>query len=225
MCHGGVLGRLAAPIIGVSDFRTMASRTKRRRELTAPPGRARSRQETPVLAFVVGGVFLAVLLALAVAYYLTTRPTGPTGAPIDGIGCDNSAKLVQQFHVHLDILYQETPVPVPAEIGVLKSCTYWIHTNDDTGVIDVGFPSAGSGRQYTLGNFFDIWNQPLSNLQVATLQVGKGQSMRVWVNGRRYTGDPAAIVLRSHEQIVIQIGPPFLIPVPSYTWDTTQYPH
>ena len=56
-------------------------------------------------------------------------------------------------------------------------------------------------RTFTLGNFFDIWGQPLSSNQV--LQYSDGKPLRVFVNGKPYTGDPRAIELQAHTLIAL----------------------
>ena len=42
-------------------------------------------------------------------------------------------------------------------------CYYWLHTHTNDGVIHVESPTQ---RLYTLGDFFDIWRQPLSARRV-----------------------------------------------------------
>lgn len=60
-----------------------------------------------------------------------------------------------------------------------------------------------------MGNFFDIWHQPLS-----TTQVGSATgTVTAYVNGTRYTGDPAAIPMTSHEDIQLDIGTPTVAPL------------
>ena len=39
------------------------------------------------------------------------------------------------------------------------TCMYWLHTRAADGLIEVQSPVP---RQFTLGDFFAIWNQPLS---------------------------------------------------------------
>jgi len=39
-------------------------------------------------------------------------------------------------------------------------CFYWLRSHTADGIIHVESPSQ---RVYTLGNYFDIWNQPLLN--------------------------------------------------------------
>lgn len=131
--------------------------------------------------------------------------------PIDGIPC-TSEMLSYHVHAHLDIEYLGRPVTVPAYVGIRdNSCLYWLHTHDASGIIHIEAPHKVAK---TLGNFFDIWGQPLSRGRVATQTVPAGKSMKVWVNGKLFAGDPRSIVLTAHERITIDVGPPFPGPQP-----------
>lgn len=57
-------------------------------------------------------------------------------------------------------------------------------------------------QQYTLGDFFAIWGQPLSSGQVGAAT----GALTVYVNGSRYAGDPALITLTAHKLIQIDVG-------------------
>lgn len=182
---------------------------------------ARKRRELPLLPLVVAGVFLVVFAALVVLARISTSNT--PGQPVANIRCDTNEMLATHYHAHLAILYHGNQVDVPAQIGITSSCLYWTHTHDTTGVIHIEAPKDQSSRKFVLGDFFQVWGQPLSRDQVATLKVGPGEQMKVWVDGRPYTGDPGKITLKSKEQIVIEIGPPFTDPPPTFTWDPNQY--
>lgn len=173
----------------------------------------------PILPIAVAAVAVAIVLGLVLWYRLGTKP-GP-GQPIGNIQCNAGEQTAALYHAHLTITYQETPVPVPASIGVQSSCLYWVHTQDGSGIVAVGLPKGQEKTQITLGQFFQVWGQPLSSGQVATLNVDKGQQVRVWVDGTRYHGDPNGIVLSSHKDITIEVGPPFQDPPPSYAWQPT----
>jgi len=80
-------------------------------------------------------------------------------------------------------------------------CYYWLHVHAQDGIIHVESPTTAN---YTLGQFFAIWKQPLTADQVAP---AKG-ALTVFVNGVRYTGSPATIPLRSHEDIQLDVGTP-----------------
>jgi hypothetical protein len=143
---------------------------------------------------------------IAVASQRTSSTT-----PVDGIPC-TSEMLIYHVHAHLDIEYLGRPITVPAYVGIRdNTCLYWLHTHDASGVIHIEAPHKVAK---TLGNFFDIWGQPLSRQRVATKPVPAGKSMKVWVNGKLFTGDPRSIVLTAHERITIDIGPPFPGPQP-----------
>jgi hypothetical protein len=182
------------------------------------PGR-----EVPVLAVAVAAAFLAVFVAILVAYHLSTTRSAAAPA-IDGVRCQAVQGDARQYHVHLDLLYKEQPVTIPGQIGQTAHCTYWLHTSGEDGIVSIDLPREAASTRLTLGQFFAVWKQPLSQQRVATLPVAPGEELRVWVNGRRYSGNPADIVLRSHEQIVLEIGPPFQEPPPGYTWNTRAYP-
>jgi hypothetical protein len=190
-----------------------------------PAERPKGRPDLPILAIVAAGGVLVVFAVLFVIYHVTTTPSTPNTSPIAGVRCDAGEQKGKLYHAHLTILYQGTPVPVPNKIGNKGSCLYWLHTTDDTGVITIALPKDAANRQFTLGQFFQIWGQPLQKGQVATLNVGQGEQVRVWVNGKPHQGDPANVPLTSHADVVVQIGPPFQEPPPNYTWDPASYPN
>jgi hypothetical protein len=147
---------------------------------------------------------------------LEDTPSGGHGQPIDGIPCQ--AEMVQvHVHSHLAIIVNGKQVQVPGFIGMSPTatggCLYWLHTHGPDGIVHVEAVTAEApnGGPYTLGNFFDIWGQPLSNDQVGPF---KGK-VTAFVNGASYDGDPEKIALRAHQQIVLEVGDP-VVPPPSY---------
>lgn len=142
--------------------------------------------------------------------------TGGKGSPIDGIPCE--AEMVQvHVHSHLALFVNGKQVQIPGFVGMTPTptggCLYWLHTHGPDGIIHVeaGSPEAPGGGQYTLGNFFDIWGQPLTRTQVGPFQ----GPVTAYVNGQTYDGSLAAIPLRSRQQIVLEVGQP-LVPPPVY---------
>jgi hypothetical protein len=91
-------------------------------------------------------------------------------------------------------------------------CFYWLHTHTPDGIIHIESPVV---RDFTLGNFFAVWGQPLSRTRAASVTVAAG-ALRVWVDGRPYAGDPRAIPLVTHTEIVIEAGAPYSKP-PTFT--------
>jgi hypothetical protein len=134
---------------------------------------------------------------------------------IAGISCDRMEGQRLHIHQHLVIFDHGKEVPIPANVGQrpASSCLYWLHTHTPDGIIHIEAPR---DRTFTLGDFFEVWGQPLSRTEAASARAPKRSALRVWVNGKAYKGNPAAIGLDAHADIVIEAGPPFLKP-PSFT--------
>lgn len=129
--------------------------------------------------------------------------------PIDGIQCNSTEGVVEHIHARLQLFDRGRAVKVPQGIGISNAagCLYWLHTHTDDGYIHIEAPTKGT---FTLGEFFDIWGAGLSWTHADTMNASRGKQLAVWVDGKRWHGkNPRAIVLRDHESIVIQNGPPF----------------
>ena len=144
--------------------------------------------------------FIVAVILLAQAMF--------SGLPIDGVRCEASEGAVEHVHAHLQLFDRGRRVQVPADIGMPlgTGCLYWLHTHADDGIIHIESPVA---RQFTLGEFFDIWGDSLSRTQASAIRAPRGKTLTITVNGKRWSGNPRAIALRDREEIVIQNGPPF----------------
>jgi hypothetical protein len=116
--------------------------------------------------------------------------------------------LALHIHQHLDLYVGGRRVTVPAAIGIdiPQQFITEVHTHDTSGVIHVESPNV---RKFTLGQFFGEWGVKLTSRCVGRYC----GSVHWWLNGRAMHGDPASLVLREHEEIVIAAGPPpFQVP-------------
>ena len=123
----------------------------------------------------------------------------PTGAPIDGITCGAMEQLAYHIHAHLAVFVNGQPKTIPATIGFTNSCLYWLHSHTPDGVIHIESPVQ---HIYTLGNYFDVWGQPLSSTQVGPVT----GPVTAYLNGQRYSGDPRQIPLEAHNNIQLDVG-------------------
>ena len=114
---------------------------------------------------------------------------------------------VLHIHQHLDILVNSKPVTVPAGIGINAGARFIspLHTHDVSGVIHV---ESDVTRDFTLGQFFDVWGVRLSKDCVGGYCVKGADTLRVFVNGKAVSGDPRSLVLREHQEIAVVYGPP-----------------
>ena len=128
--------------------------------------------------------------------------------------------MLFHIHAHLTVFVDGMPRRVPYGIGIpgaqvsptpagpylgAGSCFYWLHTHAADGIIHIESPVT---RTYTLGNFFDIWGQPLGPDQVGPAQ---GHVVAIY-NGQVYQGNPRDIALTAHAQIQLQVGTPLVAP-------------
>ena len=137
---------------------------------------------------------------------------------MDGIEGSSREMLKVHVHAHLALINKGQQIAIPYGIGIVKPFEvnngfvgmgrgiYWLHTHDATGIIHVESPD---DRSYTLGNFFDIWGQPLTSREVAGL---KGVVRARSSTGNHDAGDPRSIVLGAHTQITLQVGAPIVTP-------------
>lgn len=159
---------------------------------------------------------------------LAAPSAATAGQSIDGIGCDTSEQPAFHIHTHLTIFVDGKQRQVPAGIGIPDpvaeqtakgpfiasgKCFYFLHTHAPDGIIHVESPVV---KTYTLGQFFDEWQQPLSSGQVGP---AKGKVTAI-VNGAVYRGDPRDIPLGSHENVTLEVGTPLLTPV-TIDWSIT----
>ena len=72
-------------------------------------------------------------------------------------------------------------------------------------------------RTFRLGQFFDIWHQPLSQTRAASLRTDAVHPIRAYVNGCLSRGDLRVIPLTEHARITLEVGPPW-VPPPSYSF-------
>jgi hypothetical protein len=114
----------------------------------------------------------------------------------------------EHIHAHLDLYVKGKRIQVPANIGIdfQQQFITELHTHDATGVIHIESPKVTT---FSLGQLFGEWGVKLTSRCVGPYC----GSVRWWVNGKAKHGDPAAHVLRAHEEIVVAEGaPPFVVP-------------
>ncbi len=147
---------------------------------------------------------------------------GGHGQAVDNITCAGMEYATLHVHSHIAIFDNGVQIQIPKLIGGTQTptggCLYWVHTHDASGIIHIESPVLAPDGQsgFTLGNLFDIWGESLSNDNVA----GISGPVTIYVNGVKYDGDPKAIPLGSHQQIVLEVGK--LVPAPVYAFPPTE---
>jgi hypothetical protein len=143
------------------------------------------------------------------------------GEQVDDIACQAGEQVLFHVHAHLTIFVRGKARQVPAGIGIAPpyevaatprgaftaggSCFTWLHTHSADGIVHIESPVK---RAYTLGEFFDIWGQPLDRDYVGPAH----GPVTALFNGRVFTANPRRIPLLAHAQIQLEVGRPLLAP-------------
>jgi hypothetical protein len=183
------------------------------------------------------GVVLVSPAFGAAPHMRTTRAPWPR--PSDTLALSRAAGLTPRLHeffayhvhAHLDVFVNGRSVRVPSGIGINiddpgvkrvrlqdgtlafgyikmcgNPCISPLHTHDDSGIIHT---ESQVHHPNLLGEFFTEWRVRLSSSCVG----GYCRNVKFYVDGKRSRGDPRAIKLTDHKDIVIVIGrPPAVIP-------------
>lgn len=196
-----------------------------------PPVKVKKGSELPLLPIAIGGILVVAAIILIIYGVVQSQGKPAVVVPAaSGIPCDALEHTQVHYHTALQILYQGNPVFIPSDIGRLTSCFYWLHMHAESpGVIHIESPK---GRTFTLGDFFKVWQvskgtpEPLDATHVSKFILTPDQKLVVYVDlsdgkgPQLYTGDPAAIVLKAHEVITLEIGPPTVNPPPKFTFQS-----
>lgn len=189
--------------------------------------RPRSGAGVPLLPIVVASILAVLAIAMVAMIVYLNRP-GPAPQAVSGIPCDQLEHSQVHYHAALQIVYKGIVTDLRDNTGVQtdsagnQTCLYWLHVHaQDKNIIHVEAPA---NQTFTLGQFVDVANAwsnsngygsfKLDSTHVATFTLGPTDKVVIYVDlgdGKGptvYTGDPRAIVLKSHEVITIAIDPP-----------------
>jgi hypothetical protein len=136
----------------------------------------------------------------------------PNGPAVGAVQCDQgmSSGNLYHIHAHLSVLRNGKPETISTDAGhyFAKDCLYWLHAHDNVGIIHLEAPNKVTP---TLGTYFDVLKNTLPG-GPPNITAAAGQTRKVWLNGKPYTGDPLKIPIVQHDDITIEVGPPFSTP-------------
>ena len=187
-------------------------------------------------AFGVAGIAIGAGPAPRPAHGAAPWPAPKSPLPLvvaAGLKPERKETLIHHVHAHLDVFVNGKHEVVPAAIGIdirdpgvheftlrdgskayggiqlcKKPCISPLHTHDDTGILHTESASPVPNR---LGQFFTEWGVRLTRTCVGGYC--KPTTIRLYVNGKRFAGDPRTIRLTDHKEVAVVIGtPPKKIP-------------
>jgi len=145
---------------------------------------------------------------------------------VKAIGVPVAASEQLAFHHHdLVAIYvngHKVTVPIGVGIGTNDGQTISfytsIHTHDTSGVVHIESPVQ---RTFTLGNFFDVWGVTFSSTNIGGYANSGNKQIRVYLNGKLFTGDPRSIALTQHQYVVVTYGTKAELPKIAATYPGT----
>ncbi len=175
----------------------------------------RTRWTTAIGLLAVSALVVVGLVSLVRGY--ARMPVKLVYPTIDHIPCQSNEQSPVHFHVHVTIYIDGKGTLVPAHVGIAPdgSCSYWLHTHDDSGVIHIETPA---GVAVTFGNFLHIWEQQFRQLGYPS-QLADPAGWQVYVNGKLFLGDMQTIALHSHLLITLAYHSPGVKPDTNYDWN------
>jgi hypothetical protein len=159
-------------------------------------------------------VAISIGISLAVTSY-KLLPSSNTALSVDGIQCNASEQLLFHIHAHLDVFVNGQLMYIPPQIGIIPDkCIYWLHTHDNFGIIHIESPIK---RDFTLGQFFDLWKKKLNNSQIFDniFNESANNMPQIYINGNKLPSDTnyRDVKLHTHDEIALIYGtPPTNIP-------------
>jgi hypothetical protein len=132
------------------------------------------------------GIVVTVLFG-GVLWYMFSQEASKRSfletAPTREIAFTCTTDMATQFHIHpnLKIVIDGKQMIVPANIGITNACMSPLHTHDEEGTLHVESPIK---RDFTLGDFFAVWKQPLSNAEFMDKKVGAEGTLVMTINDK-----------------------------------------
>lgn len=166
------------------------------------------------------------------------------GQPIDNVACAPTMSNKYHVHVFVGVYVNGVHFAWPDTVGMYKpsaeptdgftisaQCYYDIHTHDASGIIHVESPDPNhvsiKGTIFNVKQLFDEWGITVDGTRFGrfsgTVRVitsgqvyrgGPGNGVVYRSSYRRWSGDPNAVPLYSHEVIFFEVGPnyPTILP-------------
>jgi hypothetical protein len=148
-----------------------------------------------------------------------------SAAYVAAAGLPYNVEMLQiHYHAHLDVIVDGKRTAVPPYLGFVANGKNVaglapLHTHDSSGIIHI---ENNVPATFLLGQVFVEWGVRLSATCVGGDCADGTHEFAVFVNGKRYAGDPNRIVLAKHDEIAIEYGKKGALPKPatSYAFPT-----
>lgn len=233
-------------VITLRHYAALSTQTTPAQEGFTPPSPPSASIRRKLWAVSGSGLLLAVLLLIPLSFVVPTYQPGgqlllapgtpASGQLVDGLSCEPTAGTSTHLSIHLSLYANDTALAIPAGIGIVAprqpgvaalathgktTCLYAVHVYEQDNLIHVELARPGIT---SLGQFFDLWGQPLNHTQVLGYHTDASQNLVFKVfdasgNQQPFPNDPRLIPLTEHETIAILFQSPHVLPAPFTDWN------
>jgi len=197
------------------QFHRQPTKRMRRRERKEERQRENQARLTANKRNVMMAGIIACIVAVGIAFGVRafTSPSGSASTD-STVQCNVSEQGIYHIHAHLSTYIDEQRVLLPKNIGITRSCIYWLHTHDPNGIVHVEAPKQDT---FTLGTFLQFWRQQVYEVQYP-IEFTSTQGWKVYVNGKPYSGDFNHLKLSNHLLITLAYNSPHATPDKAFNW-------
>ncbi len=152
--------------------------------------------------FILVAVVALVGIVLWALFAEDTTPKTPASLTSREVALRCTTDMATEYHIHpeLTIIVLGTEVKVPQNTGIKSNCMTSIHTHDEPHVLHVEAPIQ---KDFTLGDFFAVWEKDFSRTQLLENTVGAENTLTVTINGV-IVDTYESTILRDTDKIVIE---------------------
>jgi len=135
-----------------------------------------------------------ILLGIIFVWPKVTSPHRATAKDWSSIGVDcisGHTNINSHIHTTLKIYIDGKRQVIPADIGITATCMAELHIHDTFGRIHV--ESLQRGKQFTLQQFFDMWDEKLEK---------EGYDLKITIDGQ-LNQEFGNLVLKNKKQVLL----------------------
>ena len=228
--RGAAAARTTAPSRPTGPQRTRAEKKElARRQREEVRKRVRRAQRTRMFLWLAGTTVVLALVGIWIfrPSHPVTNPNQLPGileteapwdanadqaaARADAIGLPPEQPIVMHTHANVQVFVHGQPETVPADIGISGNSLTSIHTHTADGVVHM---ESSVQRDFTLGDFFDIWGVRLTSTCLGGYCEQGADHLQVFKDGQEVTGSIRGVVLDDHSVVVVTFGSSSELPNP-----------
>jgi hypothetical protein len=126
-------------------------------------------------------------------------------------------QLAYHIHQNLNLYIDGKQVQIPANIGIAGAnelAVIHVHPDSAGGSDNVIHIESPEQKLFSLGDFFGVWGLKFTPTSIGGYTDGSGRTLQVFLDGKKFTGNPTTLPLANHEVLTVAFGTEAQLPNP-----------